>query len=316
MIKQILLRRTAQAIFVAWAVGTLTFILMRLLPGDVAYRIAAGRYGYDYVSQAAAEAVRADLGLDRSLFTQYLQWLVNLIQFNLGNSLVSENPVSHELIHQLGSSLELAVFASFFALVIAVPVGIYAGKNAGSAADRLSLMVSVILRAQPVFVIGLLLILGFALKLGWFPVAGFGSSEYLILPAVSLALMLAAMSSRMIRNSTSDVLTSPFYRFARFKGLTEEQAFKHHASPNIALPVVAFISIQAISLVEGIVMIESLFSWPGIGHALAHAIFARDVPMIQGAALAMGLLFVAINTAADLIVYKLDPRQREEATLR
>ena len=312
MIKRILLRRSAQAVFVGWAVGTLTFILMRLLPGDFAYRIAAGRYGYDYVSQAAAEAVRADLGLNRSPFVQYLDWLANLLQFNLGTSLVSENPVSHELIHQLGSSLELAVFASFFALLIAVPVGIYAGRKTGSAGDRLSLIASVIVRAQPIFVIGLLMILGFALKLRWFPVAGFGSSEYLILPAISLALTLAAMSSRIIRNSTSEVLSSPFYRFARFKGLTEEQAFKYHASPNIALPVVAFISVQAISLIEGIVMIESLFSWPGIGHALAHAIFARDVPMIQGAALMMGLLFVAINTVADLVIYKLDPRQRKE----
>ena len=263
MIKRILLRRAGQAAFVAWAVGTLTFILMRLLPGDFAYRIAAGRYGYDYVSQAAAEAVRADLGLDRSAIAQYLDWLWNLVQFNLGDSLVSESPVSHELIHQLGSSLELAVFASFFALLIAVPVGLYAGKHAGSTADRLSLMVSILLRAQPVFVIGLLLVLAFALKLQWFPVAGFGSSEYLILPAISLALTMAAMSSRMIRNATRDVLASPFYRFARFKGLTEEQAFKHHASPNIALPVVAFISIQAINLIEGIVMIESLFLLAG-----------------------------------------------------
>ncbi|AMO55086.1 ABC transporter permease [Endozoicomonas montiporae] len=312
MIKQILLRRAAQAAFVAWGVGTLTFIMMRLLPGDFAYRIAAGRYGYDYVSQAAAEAVRADLGLDRPAIVQYLEWLLNLLRFNLGDSLVSENPVTQELAHQLGSSLELAVFASFFALLIAVPVGLYAGRHAGGAGDRLSLMVSVILRAQPVFVIGLLMVLAFSLKLGWFPVAGFGSSEYLILPALSLALTLAAISSRMIRNSTCDVLASPFYRFARFKGLTEQQAFTHHASPNIALPVVAFVSIQAINLIEGIVMIESLFSWPGIGHALAHAIFARDVPMIQGAALVMGLIFVAINTVADLIVFKLDPRQREE----
>ena len=312
MIKHILLRRLAQAAFVAWAVGTLTFILMRLLPGDFAYRIAAGRYGYDYVSQAAAEAVRADLGLDRPAIVQYLDWLVNLVQLNLGDSLVSENPVIDELIHQLGSSLELSVFASFFALLIAIPVGIHAGRYAGGAGDRLSLMVSIVLRAQPVFVIGLLLVLAFALKLNWFPVAGFGSSEYLILPAVSLALTLAAMSSRMIRNSTCDVLGSPYYRFARFKGLSEEQAFKHHATPNIALPVVTFVSIQAINLVEGIVMIESLFSWPGIGHALAHAIFARDVPMIQGAALVMGLIFVAINTAADIVMYRLDPRQREE----
>ncbi len=313
MISNILLRRAGQAGFVAWAVGTLTFILMRLLPGDFAYRIAAGRYGYDYVNQAAAEAVRQELGLDQPAIVQYWNWLTDLLQMNLGNSLVTGNPVVMELQHQLGHTVKLAIFASIIGLAIAVPVGLYVGRHAGKLADKLSLVVSVMLRAQPVFVIGLILVLLFALELKWFPVAGFGGSQYVILPAISLALVLAAMSSRMVRNSTCDALGSTWFRFARFKGLNEKQAFEHHGLPNIALPVIAFVSIQAISLIEGIVMIESLFSWPGIGHALAHAIFGRDVPMIQGAALCMGLMFVAINTAADIAVYLLDPRQREEA---
>lgn len=310
---KILTKRVSQAAFVAWAVGTLTFILMRLLPGDSAYRIAAGRYGYDYVNQASADAVRAELGLDRPAIIQYFEWLVNLVQFNLGDSMVSGNPVIEELYHQLGHSLKLAIFASFFALIIAVPVGVYTGRHTGKLADKFALFCSVFLRAQPVFVIGLVMVLLFALNLRIFPVAGFGSSEYLILPALSLALMMAAMSNRIIRNSTSDVVQSTFYQFARFKGLNEQQAFIHHGQPNIALTVVALIGIQAVGLIEGIVMIESLFSWPGIGHALAHAIFGRDVPMIQGAALVMGLLFVLINAAVDCAMYLLDPRQREEA---
>ncbi|CAM4448528.1 ABC transporter permease [Vibrio agarivorans] len=313
MLINILLRRLGQAGLVAWAVGTLTFILMRLLPGDFAYRIAAGRYGYDYVNQAAAEAVTAELGLDRPAIVQYFEWLVNLVQFNLGESLVSGNPVTQELYHQLGHSLKLALFASFFSLIIAIPLGLYAGRNAGSKGDKASLVFAILVRAQPVFVIGLVMVLVFALKLKLFPVAGFGSSEYVILPALSLALAMAALSSRMIRNSTFDVVNSAYYRFARYKGLTEDQAFTHHAQPNIALPVLAFVGIQAVGLIEGIVMIESLFSWPGIGHALAHAIFGRDVPMIQGSALTMGLIFVMLNTLVDLLGYALDPRQREEA---
>lgn len=129
MLSRILYKRVAQAGFVAWAVGTLTFVLMRLLPGDFAYRIAAGRYGYDYVTQAAADAVRLELGLDRPALVQYWDWLVNLVQFNLGNSLVSGNPVTEELYHQLGHSLKLAIFATFISLLIAIPVGIYAGKK-------------------------------------------------------------------------------------------------------------------------------------------------------------------------------------------
>ncbi|OED48147.1 ABC transporter permease [Endozoicomonas sp. (ex Bugula neritina AB1)] len=312
---KILLRRAGQAGFVAWAVGTLTFIMMRLLPGDFAYRIAAGRYGYDYVNQAAADAVRQELGLDRPAIVQYFEWLKDLLQFNLGDSLVTGNPVVMELQHQLGHSIKLAIFASIIALIIAIPLGLYVGRHAGKLADKLSLMASIVLRAQPVFVIGLVLVLIFALEFKLLPVAGFGSSEYIVLPAIALALSLAAVSSRLIRNSTHDALSSTWYRFARFKGLSDKQAFEHHGLPNIALPVIAFVSIQAISLIEGIVMIESLFSWPGIGHALAHAIFGRDVPMIQGAALCMGLMFVAINTAADIAVYLLDPRQREEVVV-
>lgn len=313
MLSKIIYKRLAQAAFVSWAVGTLTFVLMRLLPGDFAYRIAAGRYGYDYVTEAAAAAVRAELGLDRPAIVQYLDWLLNLVQFNLGNSLVSGNPVTEELYHQLGHSIQLAIFATFLSLLIAVPVGVYAGKKAGKTGDRISMFFSILLRSQPVFVIGLILVLIFALNLKLLPVAGFGSSEYMILPALALALSMAAMSSRIIRNSTQDVLNSSYYQFARFKGLDAKQAFEHHAQPNIALPVIAFIGIQSVALIEGIVMIESLFSWPGIGHALAHAIFGRDVPMIQGAALVMGLLFVFINTLVDCLAYLLDPRQREEA---
>lgn len=312
MLINIILKRIAQAGFVAWAVGTLTFILMRLLPGDSAYRIAAGRYGYDYVNQATAESVRAELGLDRPAIVQYGEWLMNMLQFNFGDSMVSGNPVIEELSHQLGHSLKLALFASFFALLIALPIGIYCGRHSGKLGDKISLFVSVLLRAQPVFVVGLVLVLLFALQLKWLPVAGFGSSEYIILPALSLALTMAAISNRIIRNATAQVINSAFYQFARFKGLSERQAFTHHAQPNIALTVVALLGIQAVGLIEGIVMIESLFSWPGIGHALAHAIFGRDVPMIQGAALVMGLLFVLLNGLVDLSCYLLDPRQREE----
>ncbi|MCG6270550.1 ABC transporter permease [Vibrio furnissii] len=307
---KILLSRLYQALFVAWSVGTLTFVLMRLIPGDIAYRIAAGRYGYDYVNAEAAQAVQAELGLDRSGFELYFNWLWDLLHFNLGNSLVSGEPVIAALSHQLGHSLLLAAAATALSLLIAIPVGLYCGRRANQWSDHAALFGSIIIKAQPVFLIGLLLVLVFALHFNLFPVAGFGSVEYLVLPALALALSMAAMSSRMIRNATHQVLNSPYFQFARLKGLSHQQAFTRHAQLNIALPVMAFVGIQAVSLVEGIVMIESLFSWPGIGHALSHAIFRRDIPMIQGAALLMGLLFVAINTLVDVTQYWLDPRQR------
>ncbi|MEI8592630.1 ABC transporter permease [Photobacterium sp. Hal280] len=309
MIK-ILFSRLCQALFVAWSVGTLTFVLMRLIPGDIAYRIAAGRYGYDYVDAEAAQAVQTELGLDRSGIELYFNWLWDLLHFNLGNSLVSGEPVIQALSHQLGHSLLLAAAATALSLLIAIPVGLYCGRRVNQWSDHAALFSAIIIKAQPVFLIGLLLVLVFALHFNLFPVAGFGGPEYLVLPALALALSMAAMSSRMIRNATHQVLNAPYFQFARLKGLSHEQAFTRHGQLNIALPVMAFVGIQAVSLVEGIVMIESLFSWPGIGHALSHAIFRRDIPVIQGAALLMGLLFVAINTLVDISQYLLDPRQR------
>ncbi|MEZ8169413.1 ABC transporter permease [Vibrio tasmaniensis 1F-187] len=306
----ILIRRVLQAGFVAWSIGTLTFILMRLLPGDFAFRIAAGRYGYDYVDADAAQAVYQELGLDRSGLQLYLEWLWDLLHFDLGTSLISGAPVINEISHQLGHSLLLAVVATVISLFIAIPIGIYCGKRTDSFADNFSLLGSIILRAQPVFLIGLALVIIFALQLNWLPVAGFGRVEFIVLPALALALSLAAMSSRLIRNATHDAITAPHFLFARLKGLSEAQAFQHHAHKHIALPVITFVGVQATGLIEGIIMIESLFSWPGIGHALAHAIFRRDIPMIQGSALLMGLLFVVINTLVDLVNYQLDPRQR------
>jgi peptide/nickel transport system permease protein len=309
---QILFKRLLQAVLVCWSVGTISFIIMRLLPGDIAFRVAAGRYGYDNVNAAAADAVRVELGLDRPALQLYFEWLMDLLRLNLGESLVSSQPVVKEIWHLLEHTLLLAGAAMLLAAIFAVPVGIFSALRQNSWFDRLSLLVSAFLRAQPVFVIGLILILIFSLQLRMLPVAGFGGFEFVILPAVALALAMGAVSSRVTRHSAISVIRSQYLLFARTKGLSFRQAFARHGPRNFALPVVAFMGIQLVSLVEGIVMIESLFSWPGLGHGLAHAIFQRDVPMIQGAALALGLIFVALNLLVDVACHFIDPRGRAE----
>lgn len=306
----LILRRLGQAAFVTWAVGTLSFVLMRTLPGDLAFRIAAGRYGYDNIDLAAAEAVRAELGLDQPGWQLYLNWLFDLLRFNLGDSLVSGLPVTHEIGHLLDHTLLLAGAAMLISLLIAIPVGLYAAYRANGWFDQFSLVLSALVRAQPVFVIGLGLILLFSLHLRWLPVAGFDGPRFLILPALTLALAMAAVSSRVVRHSATQVLRSTMFTFSRVKGLSFSQSLLRHGLRNGALPVVAFLGIQLASVIEGVVMIESLFSWPGLGHGLAHAVFNRDVPMIQGAAMALGLLFVVLNLLIDLACYLIDPRQR------
>ncbi|WP_390623838.1 ABC transporter permease [Vibrio gallicus] len=323
-------KRILQLILVAWGVGTLTFVLMRSLPGDMAYRIAASRYGQDNVDSAAAELVRQELNLGQGWLSSYVHWLMDLLQFKLGNSLVSGLPVSETVIHQLGHSLLLAGFGIALSMVIAIPLGIFTAKEVavkkvsiGEASKQrrvkqihgfnsLVVGLSTLIRAMPIFVLGLILILVFAIEWQMLPVAGFGTWQHLVLPSITLAISLAAVSNRVVHNSVGKVLRSPFYQFSRVKGLAEGQTFMRHGVRNMAVPVVAYIGIQLVSVIEGIVMIESLFSWPGVGHGLAHAIFARDIPVIQGCALTMGVLFVALNSLIDVLCYWIDPRGQQE----
>ncbi|MGI9895640.1 ABC transporter permease [Vibrio natriegens] len=311
MLLRILRKRLYQLILVAWGVGTLTFVLMRSLPGDMAYLIAASRYGQDNVDSAAAELVRQELNLDQGWFSSYVSWLGDLLQLNLGNSLVSGLPVSEAVVHQLGHSMLLAGVGITLSVLIALPLGTWSAKK-GILVNSLVVWFSTFTRAMPVFVLGLLMILIFAISLKWFPVAGFGTWQHLVLPSITLAISLAAVSNRVVHNSVRSVLRSPFYIFSRVKGLSETQTFFRHGLRNMAVPIVAFVGIQLVSVIEGIIMIESLFSWPGVGHGLAHAIFARDIPVIQGCALTMGILFVLLNSIIDVLCYWIDPRGQQE----
>jgi ABC-type dipeptide/oligopeptide/nickel transport system permease component len=306
---RVLAARALQALLVALLVAVASFALVQFLPGDMAYRIAAGRYGEDLVSTAAAEAVRAELGLDRPAWIRLLAWCADLLRFDLGVSLVTGDRIVDELAVQLGHTLGLSVAALLVSLLIGPPLGVLAGLRAGGVADRLGLVAAAAMRALPPFVIGLAFMIVFAVWLEWLPAAGVGGIREYVLPTLTLAVTLAALSSRVARDSVLAVARAPYFAFAQVKGLSEGQRLRRHALRNAAIPVVAYVGLQLVYLVEGVVVVESLFAWPGIGHALVHAVIARDVPMLQGTALVMGLLFVAFNTVVDLICLALDPRQ-------
>ncbi|MFN4059806.1 MAG: ABC transporter permease [Paracoccus hibiscisoli] len=301
--------RAAQAGVVAFLVGVLTFLMMQALPGDMAFRIAAGRYGYDMVTADAAAAVRAELGLDRPVWAAFMVWLGDLARLDLGVSVISGRAVWDEIRHQLGASLHLAGAALLLSMLIGPPLGILAGLRAGGWLDRGLLVLSSGLRAVPQFLMGLILIVLVSIQLGWLPAAGHGRAEHIILPALTLALGLAAVSARMARDAMAGVAARPFYAFGRWKGLSEGQMLRRHGLRNIGVAMVTFLSLQFVMLVEGVVVVESIFGWPGIGHALVHAIFGRDVPMVQGTALLLGLGFVALNALTDLLTRLIDPRE-------
>jgi len=305
-----LAQRLLQAALVALLVGTLCFFMTRMLPGDMAYRIAAGRYGYDMVTTAAADAVRLELGLDRPWLAALAEWWGRLLQFDLGVSQVTAQPVTLEIARQLGPTVNLSLLAMLFSLLVGPLLGVLAGLNPGGLLDRLTLGVSVVLRALPSFLLGLVLVLVFSVKLGVLPAAGHDDHGSMVLPALTLALGMAAVSCRVARDAMVQVRGSAYFAFALTKGLSMRQALLRHGLRNVAAPVVAYLGVQLVYLVEGVVLVETIFAWPGIGHALVHAIFSRDVPMIQGTALVLGLMFVLFNALVDTACAFIDPRRR------
>ncbi|MBK8160992.1 MAG: ABC transporter permease [Rhodospirillaceae bacterium] len=303
-----LLSRLFQALMVALIVGIATFAMMRALPGDAAWRIAAGRYGYDNVNAAAADAVREELGLNGSALPALARWMGDLARLDFGVSLVSGSPVMEEIIHQLGASLQLAIAAVLLSIFIGPPIGILAGLRPGGITDRALLTVSTAFKATPQFLMALVLIVILAVELGWLPAAGYGEARHFLLPALALALGLAAVSARVARDATEQVARSSYWHFAEWKGLSRSQVLWRHGLRNVSVPLLTYLGLQFVTLVEGVVVVESIVGWPGIGHALVHAVFSRDVPMVQGTALVLGLGFVLVNTIIDLALRRIDPR--------
>lgn len=306
-----LIPRLLQLFLMISLIAVLTFLLTQLLSGDQALRIAAGRYGYDYTTTELAELVRQELGLNRPKLVQFYDWFNQLLRFNLGDSMVTGMPVWQAIKHQLGHTLLLALGALGLGALMGVGVGLWASYQPNRCKTRTLLIFSASFKSLPHFAFGVILIVIFAEQLDWLPAAGYDGWQSAILPCLTLSFGLAAVSAQVTHKAAEQTLTSAYYRFARLKGLSDKQAFWQHSPRHIALPVLAYLGIQCIYLIEGVVVVETLFAWPGIGHALVHAIIERDIPMIQGTALCMGVFFILINTLVDVVCLALDPRLQE-----
>lgn len=299
--------RLAQAGVVAILVGVLSFSMMMALPGDMIYRIAGARFGYDNVTNDNIELVRSQLG-DPSGISAFFSWIGGLLEGDFGNSLVTGEPVLAEISHQLGATAELAGIAILLSLLIGPPLGVWAGLRPGSWLDRGTLLMAAVFKATPQFLMGLVLIVIVSIGLGLLPAAGYGEAKFYILPGLTLAIGLAANTTRITREAVVKARSSDWWQFARWKGLSERQVFVRHGLRHVSVPVLTLIAAQFVALMEGVVVVETIFGWPGIGHALVHAVFHRDVPMVQGTALVMGLAFVLVNALADISARLLDPR--------
>ena len=297
-------RRLLGAIPVLWGVATLVFVIMRLLPGDPAALMLSEAGG----SAQEITELRTELGLDDSLITQYGRYLLRLAQADLGTSLFTQRSVVDTIGEQLLSTIELAVAAIAIATTLGVSLGVIAAAKHGTWLDTLVMAISVSGISIPIFWSALLLIWLFALILGWLPATGKGGVGHLILPASVLGFASAGAVTRLVRASLLDVMEQDYVSTARAKGLAERTILFRHALKNAFIPVISIIGLQFGFLLGGTVVIETIFSRPGLGHLLVNAILWKDLPLVQGIVLLVALIYTLVNLATDVAYAYIDPR--------
>lgn len=306
---QFLLKRLLLLAVVAIGVTAFTFSLMHFTPGDPAMVIAIARYGgAESISSELIEWIRHQEGLDAPIYIQYTKWLNHIIHGDWGRSLITTEPVLDRILTRFPATLQLALVGMIISLLIAIPVGILSAVKQNSVIDYLSMTGALLGVSIPNFWLALLLILLFSLHLGWLPVCGKGGIEHIILPAITLGMGMAAITTRLVRSSMMEVLGQDYIRTARAKGLTEKLIIRKHAFKNAMIPVVTIIGLQFASILEGAVIIETIFAWPGIGRLLVDSIFARDFPIIQGCTLFIAMIIVLVNIIVDISYTYLDPQ--------
>jgi peptide/nickel transport system permease protein len=300
-----LLSRLATALIVILGVITLVFLLIHLVPGDPV-EVMLG----EYAKAADKEALRESLGLNLPLWQQWWQYISQLAQGDLGESLSARKPVAEILAQRIPATVELAVAGLTVAILIALPLGIVAALKRNTAWDRGAMGFALLGVSIPNFAMGPLLILLFAIALPLLPVSGRDAPTSLILPAITLGTALAAILSRMVRSSLLEVLNEDYIRTARAKGLRESVIVTGHALRNAALPIITILGLQLGTLLGGAVITETVFSWPGIGQLMVESIQRRDYPVVQASILVISLAYVTVNTLTDIVYAWLDPRIR------
>jgi ABC-type dipeptide/oligopeptide/nickel transport system permease component len=303
-----LVKRLLTALPVVWAVVTLVFMLIHIVPGDPV-RNALG----DNATAEQLADLKHQLGLDLPLGRQYVNYWRGLVRGDLGVSLVNPaDRVFEKIVSRYPATIELALCGLLVAVLIALPLGVTAGRSQGRLIDNAISVIALLGISLPGFVLGPLMIYLFAIKLDWLPVAGRYGPEYLILPSVTLGAALAAILTRMIRSSVIEELNEDYVRTARAKGLGEREVLYKHVLKNGLIPVVTVLGLQFGVLLAGAIITETIFSWPGLGRLTVDAINSRDYPMVQGAILMIALTYIFANLLTDFTYRLLDPRIKVE----
>jgi peptide/nickel transport system permease protein len=302
------LRRLAQLLPVLLGIVLVVFLFVRLIPGDPAL-VMLGAYATD----ESLAALRSDLGLDRPVLTQFGIFFAHVLQGNLGDSLVFRRPVLDVVLERLPATVSLTVYAVVLSLLICVPLAVVSALRVNGPADQLIRSVTTLALAMPYFWLGLNLLILFAVIIPLFPVAGYGSSLgeqlwCLFLPGLTIALHLGPTLMRTLRATIIEVMQAPHVEFARTKGLSRGKLIRRHVLRNGLMATVTILGVNIGWLMGGSVVIENVFSIPGLGSLIISSIDARDYPVMQGVALVFGLLVICINLVTDLVYALLDPR--------
>lgn len=309
-----LVRRILIGILVAFGVVTLVFFSLHVAPGDPISMLIPPEAGKG-VGTEIANQIRAKYGLDKPLHVQYFMYLQRLIHLDFGKSISTRSPVASALIARYPATLELTFCSLFVAILIALPVGIISAVRQNSVLDNTTRVLALMGVSLPSFWLGLLLMLLFALRLGWLPASGRGGPlwtwdglKHMIMPAVTLGTAVSGILMRLMRSSMLEVLGEDYLNTARAKGLSERVVIYAHALRNALIPVVTVLGLQFGGLLGGAVVIETIFAWPGVGRYAIQGITGKDFPVVQGSVLAISMGFIIINLVVDMIYVVIDPR--------
>ena len=298
-----ILRRLMEAMLILIGITMITYILLYLVPADPVRQIA-GRSA----TSETVENIRRQLGLHLPVYHQYWNYFTALIQGDFGRSYIQKTEVAELIRSRLPASLLLMVAAIAAELAMGLMMGILSAVKRNKPVDNILMVISFVGVSAPQFVVGIILLYVFAVKLGWFPIGGYGTAKHLVLPALTLGFLGAGWYARMMRSSMLNVLEQDFIRTARAKGLSKFRVIFRHAVPSALLPIIAMIGIDIGIFMSGIVVVESVFGWPGIGQLAWQAIQRVDIPIIMGVTLVAACSIVLGNLLADIIALFVDPR--------
>ena len=303
-IASILVSRLLQGVLVVFLVVSIVFLVSRMARNPVEYLTT------DETTAEEKELLKEQLGLSGPIGIQYVNFLVDAVQLDLGNSFISARPALSEVSSRASKTLQLGAAALIFSLVLGIPLGIIAALNRASTSDWVARLLAVLGQATPNFWLGLMLIFFFSVQLGWLPTGGSGEAKHLILPTITLGLLSSAIAMRLTRSGMIDVMNTDFIRTARAKGLKESVVIWRHALRHALLPVITVLGIQVGYLIAGTIIVEQIFAWPGIGRLMLHTITVGDFPVMIAGILVISTSIVIANILVDISYPLIDPRIR------